>query len=134
MKSRISQYQEREMSSVDMAQEAGGLVRKMIARESHGWGDQSEAQRRLEMRYGLPFWSLEHLRTGKAKSCETSLYMRIKSAFIDHCGKQAAALLHEAEIARKANPDVHLDDIEDQIRALAARLEAAKAHSKRKVR
>lgn len=60
--------------------------------------------------------------------------MRIKSAFIDHCGKQAAALLHEAEIARKANPDVHLDDIEDQIRALAARLEAAKAHSKRKVR
>ena len=115
------------MSSVDMADEAGGLIRKMIARECSGWGDQKEAQRRIARRYGLSFWSLDHLRTGNAKSCETSLFMRIKAAFVDHCSRQAAQLLHEAETAKAVNPDVHLDDIEDQIRALVARLEDAKA-------
>jgi hypothetical protein len=134
MKSRNSQYQEREMSSVELADEAGVFVRRMVARESRGWGDQSEAQRRLESRYGLSYWALEHLRTGKAKSCETSLYMRVKAAFIDHCGKQAARLLHEAETAKTRNPDVDLAGIEDQIRALAARLEDAKANQKKAVR
>ena len=122
------------MSSVDMADEAGEFVRRMVARESKGWGDQLEAQRRLETRYGLPFWPLEHLRTRRAKSCEASLYMRIKAAFVHHCGQQAIQLLHEAETAKAVNPDVHLDDIEDQIRAVVARLEAAKAHQKRAVR
>jgi hypothetical protein len=133
MKSRNSQHQvqERKMSSVELANEAGGFVRRMVARESRGWGDQLEAQRRLETLYGVPFWSMEHLRTGKAKSCETSLYLRIKSAFIDHCGKQAARLLHEAETAKKVTQDVNLDDIENQIRALQARLDDAKAHQKR---
>lgn len=129
--SRDCQYQEHEMSSVDTADQAGDFVRRMVARESRGWGDQQEAQRRIEQRYGLPFWSLEHLRTRRAKSCETSLFLRIKAAFIDHCGKQAARLLHEAETAKAVNPDVYLDDIEDQIRDLVARLEDAKAHQKR---
>lgn len=119
------------MNAVMMADEAGEYVRQMVAVESKGWGDQSEAQRRLEVKYGLPYWSLEHLRTGKAKSCETSLYMRVKSAFIDHCGRKAAHLIHKAEMARKSNADVALDDIENELRALAARLEAAKAARKR---
>lgn len=119
------------MSSVDMADEAGMYVRRMVARESRGWGDQAEAQRRLETRYGLPYWSLEHLRTGKAKSCETSLFLRVQAAFVDHCGRQAKQLLNEAAAAKAVNPNVHLADIEDQIRALVARLEDAKAHQKR---
>lgn len=120
------------MSSVSMAVEAGDIVRRMVSRESRGWGDQAEAQRRIEQRYGLSFWSLEHLRTNRAKTCETSLFMRIQAAFADQCGAHAARLLREADEARKAYPDVHLDDIEDQIRALEARLADAKAHRSRR--
>lgn len=119
------------MNPVAMADEAGVFVKKMVARESHGWGDQLEAQRRLETRYGVPFWSMEHLRTGKAKSCETSLYMRIKDAFIDHCGSQAANLIQEAQNAQAVNYDDDVAAIEDQIRALAARLATAKSKAKR---
>ncbi len=121
-----TQHQEREMSTAEVA---SGYVRRMVENETRGWGDQDNALTRLEARYGLPFWSLQNLRTGRAKTVEASLFNRIKSAFVDHCGKHAARLLHDAEMAKEANVDVA--DIEDQIRALVARLEAAKADQKR---
>lgn len=88
----------------------------------------------IEARYGIGYWTLDHLRKGKAKTCEVRLYDRIKNAFIDHCFRQASRLLHEAELAKAGNKagksNVDLESIEDQIRALARRLEAAKAQGK----
>lgn len=112
------------------AQVATGYVRRMVANETRGWGDQENALERLANRYGLPFWTLNNIRTGRAKTVEASVFDAIKSAFADHCSVQAARLLHEAETAKAVNPDVPLDDIEDQIRALVARLETAKAGAK----
>ena len=118
------------MSSADMAT---GFVRRMVENETRGWGDTDNALSRLEAKYGLPFWTLQNLRTGRAKTVEATLFNRIKAAFVDQCGRHAARLLHEAEIAKAVNPDVDVADIENQIRALARRLEAAKAEKKRKV-
>lgn len=112
------------------AQVATGYVRRMVENETRGWGDQDNALARLEARYGIPFWTLNHIRTGRAKTVEAGTFQRIRAAFVDQCGKHAARLLHEAETAKAVNPHVHLDDIENEIRALAARLEAAKAHRK----
>lgn len=112
------------------AADASSMVRRMIHSEAHGPGDYENAMDRLQARYGIGFWQLDHLRKGKAKTCEVGLFARIHAAFIDHCGAQAARLLHEAEIAKRTTPDVHLDDIEDQIRTLAARLANAKAAAK----
>lgn len=110
---------------------ATGYVRRMVENETRGWGDQANALSRIEAKYGIPYWSLENLRTGRAKTVEATLFNRIKAAFVDQCGRHAARLLHEAELARAVNPDVDVVDIEDQIRALVARLEDAKAHQKR---
>lgn len=115
------------MSSAEVA---SGFVRRMVETETRGWGDQDNALSRLEARYGLPFWSLQNLRMGRAKTVEASLFNRIKAAFVDHCGKQAARLLHEAQIAKAVNPDVDVAAIEDQIRALASKLEAAKSQAR----
>jgi hypothetical protein len=119
-------HQEREMSSVDMAGQASSFVRRMVENETRGWGDTDNALNRLEAKYGLPFWSLQNLRTGRAKTVEASLFNRIKAAFVDHCGKQAARLLHEADMAKEVTPeDVDLGAIQNEIRALQARLAAA---------
>lgn len=120
------------MSSVDMAGEASGFVRRMVENETRGWGDMDNALSRLEVRYALPRWTLNNLRTGRAKTVEASLFNRIKAAFVDHCGKQAARLLHEAEMVKEATPDdVDLGSIQDEIRALQARLATAKGKTKR---
>lgn len=112
------------MSSAELA---SGYVRRMVETETTGWGDQDSALRRLAHRYGIPFWTLNNIRTGRAKTVEAGVFDRIRAAFAEQCSRQAARLLHEAETAKAVNPHVHLDDIEDQIRALVARLEDAKA-------
>jgi hypothetical protein len=122
---RETQHQERKV--VSSAQMATGYVRRMVENEVRGWGDQENALQRLATRYRVPFWTLNNIRTGRAKTVDAGVYETIKTAFADHCARQAARLLHEAETAKAVNPDVPLDDIEDQIRALVARLETAKA-------
>jgi hypothetical protein len=90
-----------------------------------GPGDIDNAMQRLEARYGLPFWTLWHLRKGKAKSCEVSMFARIRGAYFDMCQKQADSLLHELII--EAATDDTVEDLEAEARALAAKIAARRA-------
>lgn len=118
-------HQERKVMSSATA--AADIIRRMVRNEVKGWGDQENALRRIARRFGIPFWTLNHIRTGRAKTVDADVITRIREAYAEHCRQHAARLLHEAEMAKAGNPDVHLADIEDQIRALVAQLEAAKA-------
>lgn len=113
------------------AAEASLYVRQMIHREARGPGDNEGAMIRLEARYGVGFWTLDHLRKNKAKTCDVSLFARIKAAFADHCGRQAARLLVEAETAMAVNPNDDVAAIQREIQALQNRLEAAKGEAAR---
>lgn len=116
------------------AAEASFYVRQMIHREAHGPGDHERAMERLEAKYGLGFWTLDHLRKRKAKTCDVTLYARIKMAFADHCGRQAAVLLEAAKTAQAVEPNEDVATIQREIEALQARLAAAKGQKERAVR
>lgn len=109
--------------SVEAATE---YVRTMVQRESRGPGDIDNAMSRLETKYGLPFWTLWHLRKGKAKTVEASLLARIRGAYLDMCQRQAANLLHEIEMEAAAGDDTDLD-LAEALRALATKIEGRKA-------
>jgi hypothetical protein len=109
--------------SVEAATE---YVRTMVQRESHGPGDIDNAMQRLEQRYGLPFWSLWYLRKGKAKTVETSLYARIRGAYLDMCQRQASTLLHEIKIEAATGDDLD-SDIAAELEALVAKIKAKKS-------
>lgn len=119
------------MSSVELSGQATDYVRRMVSKEQRGWGDKDNALARLEAKYGLPFWTLENLRKGRAKTVEASLFYRIKAAFVDHCGRQAARLLLEAETAMAVNPNDDVAGIQREIQALQARLAAAQGKTQR---
>lgn len=106
---------------------ATDYVRLMVHRESRGAGDDENAMERLEAKYGIGRWTLEHFYKRKAKTCEVSLYARICAAFADHCGKQATRLLEEARTARAVEDRDDLAAIQREIEALAARLADAKS-------
>ena len=110
------------------AVEASYYVRTMIHREASGPGEAEEAMGRLERRYGIGFWTLDHFQRGKAKTCDVSLYARIRAAFVDHCGKQANRLLEEAKTAQRVEPNDDVAAIQREIEALVARLAAAKGY------
>lgn len=116
------------------AAEASFYVRQMIHREAHGPGDHERAMERLEAKYGLGFWTLDHLRRRKAKTCDVTLYARIKAAFIDHCGKQAARLLLDADMAMAVQPNDDVAAIQTEIEALVARLAAAKGKAREELK
>lgn len=113
------------------AAEASFLVRQMIHREARGPGDAEGAMARLEAKYGLGFWTLDHFRKNKAKTCDVTLFARIKAAFADHCGRQAARLIAEAKAAQAVEPNEDVAAIQREIEALAARLAVAKGEAKR---
>jgi hypothetical protein len=98
----------------------------MVERESRGWGDQDNALSRLEAKYGIPFWSLQNLRTGRAKTVEAGLFARVRSAYLDLCERQVSQLQHEiaVEKAMHGGDDVTLEDLEREAAALAQKIAA----------
>lgn len=123
MRCRKKQSMERKVMS--SAESAAVYVRRMVESETRGWGDTKAALRRLGVKFGLSFWTLDNLRTGRAKTVEASVYSKIKSAYAEQCRRQAERLLHEADLAMAGNPNVDVEAIQNQIRALVAQLEAA---------
>lgn len=128
MSDRESLHEEREMSSAEMA---SSYVRRMVERESRGWGDQDNALARLEAKYGIPFWSLQNLRTGRAKTVEAGLFARVRSAYLDLCERQVRQLQHEIAIEKAMNEDVSLEDLEREASALARKIAAKKATTRK---
>ena len=110
---------------------ASEYVRTMIHREARGPGEYERAMERLEAKYGLGFWTLDHFRKRKAKTCDVSLFERIREAFVDHCKKQADTLLLDAEVAMAVLPDDDVAAIQSEIQALATRLAFAKSKAAR---
>lgn len=123
MMCRETKHSEREMST---AIEAQGYVKLMIEREAKGWGDQTNALSRLERRYGLSFWSLNNLRTGRAKTVEAGLFHRIRSAYLDMCERQISALEHEVAMERARDANAVDQDLAAEIERLAAKVRASK--------
>ncbi len=104
------------------AEVASGYVRRMVERETRGWGDQDSALSRLEARYGIPFWSLKNIRTGRAKTVEAGLFARIRAAYLDLCERQVSKLQHEIALEKAMNEDDTLEDLEREASRLAARI------------
>jgi len=109
------------------ATETAGFVRRVVKVESDGWGDEAEALGRIARGCKLSFWTLNNIRIGRAKSVNADVRDRIRNYFVDHLKQHAARLLHEAEMAAQTERDNDaLAGIENEIRALASRLETAK--------
>lgn len=105
---------------------ASTYVRQMIQTESQGPGDAENAMSRLEQRYGIGFWTLDRLRKNRAKTCDATIYQRIRYAYLDLCARQVSKLQHQIAV-EKATDDDTLEDLEAEASALAARIAAKKA-------
>lgn len=112
------------------AAEATAYVRQMIQLEALDHGSHERAMKRLARTYGIGFWTLDHLRKNKAKTCDVTLYARIRAAFADHCQRHARRLLEEARTVQAVEHNDDVAAIQREIEALAARLAAAKGQAK----
>lgn len=106
--------------------QATAYVRRMVELESRGHGDLERALHDLARASGIGFWTLEHLRKGKAKTVEAGLMARLMGAYVRYCEQQVARLLHEIEIEKALTEDASLEDLATQVRLLAEQVQAKK--------
>jgi hypothetical protein len=76
--------------------------------------------------YGIPYWTLEYFRKGKAKTCDLTLFQRIRGAYLDHCEGKLKALQHELHIEKAKGNDSDADLLAEA-EALLAKIAERKA-------
>jgi hypothetical protein len=115
---------QRVMSSATV--ETAGYIRRLVQIERQVWGDEASALRKVARGCRLSFWTLNNIKIGRAKTVNADVRDRVRAYFINNLREHAARLIHEAETAAKmGQSNDALAGIEREIRALAARLEAA---------
>lgn len=119
------------MSSCDLA---GRYVREMTDREAKGWGDHSNALKRLSRRYGLSYWTLNNLRIGRSKTVEASIFKRVQTAYFDYCERQIAQLQHELELEKAVSGYADMENLVGEASQLLAKVREAKKASKANIR
>ena len=123
MRCRETKHLEHEMTSAVQAQ---GYVKRMLELEGNAWGSLTNALQGIERRYGIPYWTLNNLRTGRAKTVEAGLFKRLQRAYYDHCERQIARLQHDLEIEKARAADDLDEDLLAQVQSLAEKVKEAK--------
>jgi hypothetical protein len=118
-----TKHLEHEMSSAVQAQ---SYIRRMVEKETKGWGDTLPALERLERRYGISFWTMNNIRIGRAKTVEGGILRRIKLAYLDMCERQLKNLQHELEMEGGHNGDDFDSHLLAEVQSLAAKVTQAK--------
>ena len=81
----------------------------------------------FERQFGVGRWTIEHLRKRKAKTCDVSVFAKLRGAYLALCERQVAKLQHQIAVEKAIDDDDDLRDLEAEARALAAKIAAKKA-------
>lgn len=99
---------------------ASNYASRLLEYEQRG-SDVESALFRIEQKYGLSPNQIMHLRSRRAKSCDVSLFARLRMAYLDLCERQVSKLQHEIAIT-KATSDDTLEDLEAEAESLAQKI------------
>lgn len=105
------------------------MHRELLRRETRGPGDTENAMRRLEVRYGLDYWTQWGLRYRPPTEVrDRSLIERVRQAYLDTL---ARSVKRDAEAFKteqaKGDADADLESLVAESEALLARIAAKKA-------
>lgn len=95
--------QDSQMSSAAFVEEAKGYARHLVQAESRGPGDTDNAMRRIETKYGVPYWTLWALRYRVPKDITIGVFHAVKNAYLAECGRQERRYAHERQMIEAKN-------------------------------
>lgn len=101
-------------------------VRRMAEIETKGFGDDDNALRRLESKFGLSYWTLRYLKQGRSTKIDSDAFQKIRDAYFSYCESKVSALQHELRTERELQPDADLELLEAEAQILASKIAAAK--------
>ena len=113
--------------SVEAAASYASRVHKMLSDGVRSDDDLDVAYDSFERQFGVGRWTIEHLRKLKAKTCDVSVFARLKGGYLALCERQVAKLQHQIAVEKATQNDDDLRDLEAAAAALAAKIQARKA-------
>lgn len=116
--------------TVEAASNYASRVHKMLSDGVRSDDDLDVAYDSFERQFGVGRWTIEHLRKLKAKTCDVSVFSRLKSGYLALCERQVAKLQHQITIEKATQDDDDLRDLEAAAAALAAKIAQRKARLK----
>lgn len=109
------------------ADTATNYVREMVRLETVTSGTNETAFHKLARDYGLTVSQLVHLYKGKAKTCDVSLFARVRLAYLDRCARMATAMQHKIAMEEALSGNAHDQDLVDRLGSIAAEIAAKTA-------
>jgi hypothetical protein len=109
------------------AQQASLFIKKMVLLESIVTGSKETAITSLAREFEFTESQIIHLYKRRAKSCDVTLYARIRLAYLKKCGAIVQRLLHNIETQEAMGTDDFDQDLHDRASALDAEVKAKKA-------
>lgn len=79
----------------------------------------------FERQFGVGRWTIEHLRKRKAKTCDVSVFAKLRGAYLALCERQVAKLQHQIAVEKATNDD--LEDLAAEAAALAEKIRSRRA-------
>lgn len=120
------------MYAVDVftPKEADALARKMVERESRGHGDQANAYDAVAGRCGLSARQLKRFLAGEIKKPWFDLLHGIRVGWINLWEEEIQKMQRELEAQKDRFGGDHFRDLEAEVQALAAKVQAQKERLK----
>ena len=110
--------------TVEAATDYARRVHVKLTAEARSEDEADWAYAQFERQFGVGRWTIEHLRKRRAKSCDVSVFAKIKGAYLALCEAQLRKLQHEIAVEKATYDDDDLADLEAATAAIAARLKA----------
>lgn len=103
-------------------------LEKWVRKETRGFGDTTEALRRISRDSGIPFWTLYRIWQGKAKTVTSGLREWVADSYVAYCERQLNKAIEELRIEKAMNPHADYSDLDDQVSDLVAKMAAYRAN------
>ena len=117
------------MATVDafsLDDETRQYAQKLFKQRVQGWGDEGRALEDCASWTGMTARSFKRLMSGETKK-PASFFSRVRKGYLDYCARKAAELLNEVEAEKARFGNVRIGDLDQEVEALVAKIEAARA-------
>ncbi|WP_155257508.1 hypothetical protein [Rhizobium leguminosarum] len=111
-------------------EDADEMARRMIEKESRGYGDQMNAYEKVSERCGMSARRLRRFLSGELKDPGVRFLLGIRSGWISLWQEEIQKLQRDLKAHEERYGSEHFVDIKAEAEALAQRLEIAKAKAK----
>lgn len=106
--------------------EARAYARKLFSNRVAGWGDETKAMEDCATWTGLTISSFKRIITGETKR-PGAFFARCRKGYLDYCARKIAELQKEVELEKARYGHVRIGDLDQEVEALVAKIEAARA-------